>query len=286
MASGLKRTIKKLLPIKLVAYIQAVRWWRAVERVHRRTGIRDFCSHVVASYGTTVLYGPFKGMKFTNEGLMTACNTSGLLGTYERETHPWLLALRPGEYERALDIGAAEGYYAVGIALRTGTRVDAYDTAPVARRLCKAMAKLNGVSGLVQTHAFCSPEVLRQLNGQRCFIVSDCEGFEVKLFSREVIQALVNCDLIIELHDGTEPPGTTRELLKSRFSATHRIEVVRFGSRNPRDFPELAYLEGLGIDVQRAIREEGRGDQEWMIATSLGTAGREGVEPSRTAGTV
>ncbi len=268
MAAGLKRTIKKLLPIKLVAYIQAVRWWRAVERVHRRTGIRDFCSQVVASYGTTVQYGPFKGMKFTHEGLMTACNTSALLGTYEREIHPWLLALRPGEYERALDIGAAEGYYAVGIALRTGTRVDAYDTAPVARRLCKAMAKLNGVSGLVQTHAFCSPEDLRHLGGQRCLILSDCEGFEVKLFPDDVVQALTNCDLIIELHDGTSPPGTTRELLRSRFAATHRIEVVRFGSRNPNDFPELAYLEEFGVDVQRAVREEGRGDQEWLIATS------------------
>ena len=146
--------------------------------------------------------------------------------------------------------------------------MDAYDTAPVARRLCKAMAKLNGVSGLVQTHAFCSPEDLRHLGGQRCLILSDCEGFEVKLFSDDVVQALTNCDLIIELHDGTSPPGTTRELLRSRFAATHRIEVVRFGSRNPNDFPELAYLEELGVDVQRAVREEGRGDQEWLIATS------------------
>lgn len=268
MADRLKKIIKQLLPIKLVAYIQAVRWWRAVEQVHRRTGIRDFCSKVVATYGTTVLHGPFKGMKFTHEGLMTACNTSGLLGTYEKEIHPWLLTLRPGEYERALDIGAAEGYYAVGIALRTGTRVDAYDTAPVARRLCKSMAKLNGVSGLVETHAFCSPEGLRKLGGRRCLILSDCEGFEVTLFSTDVIQALANSDLIIELHDGASPPGSTRELLKSRFAATHRIEVVRFGSRDPRDFPELAHLEELGVDVRRAIREEGRGDQEWLIATS------------------
>ena len=95
MAAGLKRTIKKLLPIKLVAYIQAVRWWRAVERVHRRTGIRDFCSQVVASYGTTVQYGPFKGMKFTHEGLMTACNTSALLraATKEKYTRGYLLCV-------------------------------------------------------------------------------------------------------------------------------------------------------------------------------------------------
>jgi hypothetical protein len=268
MTARLKQTIKKVLPFELVAYFQGIRWWRVVERVHRETGMREFCSKVVSLYGTTVLHGPFKGLKFTHKGLLTACNTSGLLGTYEREIHPWILALRPGEYERVLDIGAAEGYYAVGIALRIGAPVDAYDTAPTARCLCRAMAKLNGVSDLVHTGSFCSPKMLLQLSGKRCFILSDCEGFEVTLFSSEVIRALGKCDLIIELHDGAAPPGTTREILKSRFALTHRIEVVRFGSRKLQDFPELAYLEKLGVDVQRAICEEGRGDQEWLIANS------------------
>jgi hypothetical protein len=268
MLARLRQTIKKLLPFELVAYIRGIRWWRVVEQVHRKTGMRDFCLRIISAYGTTVQHGPFKGLKFTHKGLLVACNTSGLLGCYERELQPWILALSGSEYERVIDIGAAEGYYAVGIALRNGIRVDAYDTAPTARRLCRAMAKLNGVSSLVQTHGFCSPKILQQLSGHRCFILSDCEGFEVQLFSGEVIQALAQCDLLIELHNGTAPAGTTRELLKSRFAATHQIEVVRFGSRELKDFPELAYLGKQGIDVLRAIREEGRGDQEWLIANS------------------
>jgi protein-L-isoaspartate O-methyltransferase len=32
------------------------------------------------------------------------------------ELHPWLEKLRPNQYERIVDIGASEGYYAVGMA--------------------------------------------------------------------------------------------------------------------------------------------------------------------------
>jgi hypothetical protein len=269
MNAALKQRFKKLLPFRLVAFLSAVRWWRFVERAKVQSGMRDISRRVMTFCGTTVLHGPFKGLKFTREGLLTVCNTAALLGTYEMELHPQIEELCSEKFDRILDIGAAEGYYAVGMALRTGARVDAYDTAPKARRLCRSMAKLNGVSSLVHTHSLCSQRMLLKLEGLRCFILSDCEGFEVTLFSDNVIRALANCDLIIELHDGAAPPGTTREILKPRFAATHIVDVVENKPRNLQDFSELSFLAQLGDDAQRAISEEGRGSQEWLIATPL-----------------
>ena len=275
MNADLKRRIKRLLPLRTLTLIQAIRWWRFVERYSEQRGMRDVCQRVIASCGTTVLSGPFKGLKLTEGGLLALCNTAELMGTYELELHPWLTQLHSGRFERIIDIGAAEGYYAVGMALRTGVRVDAYDTAPKARRLCCAMAKLNGVSGLVRTHSFCSQSALLRLRGQRCFILSDCEGFEVSLFSEDVIRALDHCNLIIELHDGTAAPGTTRATLEPRFASTHKIEVVKFQERNLLGFPELACLQHLGEDAHRVISEERQGNQEWLIATPLKELTRE-----------
>jgi FkbM family methyltransferase len=44
-----------------------------------------------------------------------------------------------------IDIGSAEGYFAIGIA-RLGKRVIAFDADPHERRICKVMASLNEVS--------------------------------------------------------------------------------------------------------------------------------------------
>jgi hypothetical protein len=186
------------------------------------------------------------------------------------ELHPWLERLSPDKYERILDIGAAEGYYAVGLAMRANTPVDAYETEPHSRRSCREMAELNGVSNLVRVHSWCNSSKLLQLAGMRCFVVSDCEGFELSLFTPEVVRALARSDLIIELHDGSSSVGTTRKIMESRFARTHNLQVVEFKARDWSASPELSFLSFLGKDANRAISEEGRGaNQEWLIAISM-----------------
>ncbi len=63
-----------------------------------------------------------------------------MLGCYEQQLHPvWMNATRRG-YEAILNIGCAEGYYAVGLArLMKGARVIARDTNAAAQA---AMAEL------------------------------------------------------------------------------------------------------------------------------------------------
>jgi methylase of polypeptide subunit release factors len=60
-----------------------------------------------------------------------------LLGSYEAELHPVLDQVIRNNYETIIDVGCAEGYYAVGLALSLPTtHVHAFDIDSRARELC------------------------------------------------------------------------------------------------------------------------------------------------------
>jgi hypothetical protein len=74
-----------------------------------------------ALYGTSpieILDGPFTGLKFVG------CSNLGTIvpkwiGTYESQLQPIIESIiGSGDYRTVIDIGAAEGYYAVGLAWR------------------------------------------------------------------------------------------------------------------------------------------------------------------------
>jgi 2-polyprenyl-3-methyl-5-hydroxy-6-metoxy-1,4-benzoquinol methylase len=90
--------------------------------------------------------GPFAGMNFP---LMPAdgCVMPKLLGSYEEELHPFFNRFAGTDYDLIIDIGCAEGYYAVGLArLFERARVLAYDIDANARQRCSELARLNGVT--------------------------------------------------------------------------------------------------------------------------------------------
>ena len=70
-----------------------------------------------------VLNGPFQGMNF-HSAASEGCLVPKLLGCYEQPLHPFLEAAFARDYDVVLNIGSAEGYYAVGLALRMpGARI-------------------------------------------------------------------------------------------------------------------------------------------------------------------
>jgi hypothetical protein len=267
--TAFKKVVKALVPQRFIAPLVSKRWWDYNQRVMAERGVLDIVRRFVARHGTTVLHGPFQGLRYPKECALTRYSTINLLGSYEMELHPWLYEVTPGKYERILDIGAAEGYYAVGMALRARTPVDAYETDRRSRNYCREMARLNGVSPLVSVHTWCSPRSLRKVENQRCLVFSDCEGYEVDLFTPDVVRALAKSDCIIEIHEGANgsfwfPTAATRELLEQRFAATHDIRIVTFCPRDASLFPEVSFL---GQDAMKAISEEDRGpNQQWLFA--------------------
>jgi hypothetical protein len=187
-----------------------------------------------------------------------------LLGSYEQELHPALNRLLSDKtFRRYVDIGSAEGYYSVGFAFATGIPVYAFEIDPFERHYTKLMARVNRVEHLLHLKGWCSPAVIQHICQDRSFILADCEGFEMRLFTPFLATSLYHSDLIIELHP-TGQEGSISEFLE-RFSATHDIELVTSRPRFARDFPDLTHPRLLDDRLVNEYRQVG---QQWAVITA------------------
>ena len=169
-----------------------------------------------------VYSGPFKGMIYPDFFSFGSALYSKLTGCYESELHTVIEDFLTQKYDTIIDIGCAEGYYAVGMALRQPqAKVYAIDIEEKALAGCNKMAKLNNVADRVITSNYCNTEILAGMISGRTLIISDCEGYEIELFTESSRNIFAYCDVLIELHDyvDIDISGT----LKSVFQATHTV---------------------------------------------------------------
>lgn len=172
----------------------------------------------------TVPAGPFAGMAYPVRAAEGA-RLARLLGVYEASLTPVIEAIIARGYGRVVDIGAAEGYYAVGLARRMpATRVQAHDGDPRARALCAALAAANGVAARLEIGGVLTHADFADLPAGDCVIICDIEGAEADLLDPGAAPALRGADLLVEVHEGMKPG--TLDLLRSRFEATHEIRQI------------------------------------------------------------
>jgi hypothetical protein len=206
---------------------------------------------VLERTGGNVQAGPFRGMKVTAQSCWGDGDlTPKLLGVYEEELHDILLDAIQKNYEAIVNIGSAEGFYAVGLALRCqSATVYAYDSNAASAAILRGNAELNEVAAnRIRLEGACTAEHLIALAREydRLFVLCDCEGFETTLFSNsDLTHALRNSDVLVECHDFVDSRCTPTVF--GAFWNTHLIDVIYTGSRNPSKF---AILSGLS-DIER-----------------------------------
>jgi len=216
-----------------------------------------------------VAAGPFKGMRYPRFEAVGSSIIGKVLGTYEVEINAWVQKLIATPYEVIVDIGCAEGYYAVGLAMKIpGCTVYAFDTDERARALCSEMAKLNGVADRVHVRGLCTPEELATLvAGKRALVISDCEAGELQVFTPGLIPSLAACDVLIEAHDFIVP-GIT-ETMQHRFSSSHTCAAAH--SLPPLDRMKLyqsPLIKETDPEVLTWLYNEGRPESmEWLLFT-------------------
>ncbi len=96
--------------------------------------------------------------------------------------------------DRVIDIGAAEGYYAVGFACRRpDTSIIAFEMEPDGQKACAEMARRNGLGHRVTVLGECNPPALaRTIAEGISLIVCDCEGAEDAILVPAKVPALSN----------------------------------------------------------------------------------------------
>ncbi|MFM7334422.1 MAG: hypothetical protein ACKO1H_08405 [Tabrizicola sp.] len=224
-------------PARLEAQLRQLAKWRS----------QVLANTIAARMGDVVPAGPFAGMRYPVQA-SEGGRAPRLLGAYEASLHPILETVIARAYPQVIDIGAAEGYYAVGLARRMpGTTVHARDTDPRARALCTDLAKVNGVGPRVLVGPEVTHADLALCAHAETFILCDIEGAEGELLDPARAPELAQADILVEVHEGMRPGLLST--LTQRFAPSHRVTRIDRALR-PDLLPDWA--EGLS-DLDRLL---------------------------------
>ena len=212
-----------------------------------------------------VCSGPFKGLLYINE-IVWGPITPKWLGSYETELNDIIEEIVSRGYKTIIDIGCAEGYYAVGLAFRCeGARVYAYDTDVISRRQTKRLARLNQLEKRVVVARYCSGNEIEKRATVDTLVVCDIEGFERLLLNPSECPSLLNTDILVEIHEAKWTPSTL-ELLQKRFHRSHIVEEV--SSTDRERWIQQTMVEALLTiskeHLREATNEHRTNGQKWL----------------------
>lgn len=228
------------------------------------TGLLNF--YVRQKCRGRVHQGPFRSMRYTRRAIGSSIMPK-LMGTYEKEIQPVVEEILGRSWGRIVNVGAGEGYYAVGLAIGCrGAAVTAFEANLEAHVLIADMASKNHVS--VEVRGACDPILLSECLSSEAaaLVVCDVEGYEKVLMDPDLVPGLCRAFLLVELHEG-HAPGV-EQALQSRFSLTHKMSVIRQVARTRSDFPLSGWFPKLYPDghILSLLDETRRRTTDWLWA--------------------
>jgi len=170
--------------------------------------------------------GPFAGLVFPPAAVGAGPLPAKLVGAYECELHDVMeerIAARPS---RVVNVGSAEGYYAIGFARRLPhAAVIAFDPDREAQRLTRLGARANGVASRLQQRGLATAGEISDLGPDAdTLLFVDCEGAEDDLLDPDRLPCLRVTPIVVELHEHVVPG--IGERLTGRFQATHELTRI------------------------------------------------------------
>jgi hypothetical protein len=230
------------------AHPAALSRWRRLQAGNRSRRLRSVTRAFVAWHGLQVSGGPFAGLRYPDASATSLIPK--LLGAYERELHAAVeraVAERP---KLIVNVGAADGYYAVGLARRCpDAAVHAFEADARERELLARVAAANGVAIRIEGAAAVGD--LRALSGGRALAVIDCEGCEATLLDPDRVPLLRTATIVVELHDFAVPGDG----VVARFASTHDVTLIPTGAQPPERSSSLAL----------ALSEYRPGPMRWAV---------------------
>jgi hypothetical protein len=211
-----------------------------------------------------VLDGPFKGMLIHFPLREHGVLLPKIIGCYEQELHPYILTAANKAYAQIVNIGCADGYYAIGMArLMPHSTIYAYDLDTVAQERCQSNAEANGVSKRINVLGEFSGENFSDFLPQQTLIICDIEGAEEELLDPLKYPSLLHLDIIVEMHDVFRP-GLSQRLMQ-KFASTHDISFIE---NKPKQVTLPDSLKSLTEFEQLLLTCELRtGPTPWAVMT-------------------
>lgn len=229
---------------------------------HRR---RELIPYVFHSTSGRVQTGPFKNMLISPKSMWGDGDVAGkLLGVYENELHQYIELATQATPDTVINIGSAEGYYSVGMALRLPTvPVTAVDLDPRAAEIVRENAQANQTKNLTAiTHQADTKWIeLACRDVAKPFLILDCEGAELTLLDPTQAPSLKKSIILVESHDCIIA-GITQQLIE-RFQSTHNITVIDQSAKDPYQFD---FLRSVSDCDKWCLVHEGRpSTMQWLF---------------------
>lgn len=190
-----------------------------------------------------------------------------ILGTYEKDLHShieeWIK-----EPTDLICIGAAEGYYAAGLAInRNNSNIFAYEQDGYQKNNLLQVCQQNhlnniDVLGKCSTHSL--DQLLKSLN-KSVDIICDIEGGEIDVLDLNRVPLLKYARILVEVHDHLVPGCT--DILKKRFEHSHKCIEILESDRCIDDFPRVSIALNFLLSTKQKLKflNEGRVEKmKWL----------------------
>lgn len=237
------RTSTKVVVKHALGSLPIPDWTKRRPNLNRldRAKMSNLSRTLLQSTGYMVFGGPFATMRLADH-LDLASDPKFILGSYEEEVHDVINTVICAAPANIIDIGAAFGYYAVGLALKiANTSVIAFESVEDRHwQQLAELADLNGVRSRIIQRGRCTVEELAMVCTPKSFVFCDCEGGEMDILQPDQVPALRFCKILVELHEFYVPNLVAT--IVSRFRDSHEIRIIEERERDPSRYRILKRL--------------------------------------------
>lgn len=215
--------------------------------------------------------GPFTGLVLDGESNISKGPLAAkLFGLYEWRVLEQIRTLGP--FEDVLNIGAADGYFSLGL-LKAGLarRSICYEMTQEGRDAIRRNAERNGVCEDVVIKGKADETIIDDLpplgfNPANALVLCDIEGGEFDVLTGPLLDFLAPAVMIVELHDRIHSgkPDRRDEIIK-RLPASVDFEII---TTVPAPWSGIEDIEALSDNDRALVLSEGRREiGEWLVVT-------------------
>jgi len=190
------------------------------------------------------------------------------LGVYEKHILEKLIYFSKKQNLYFIDIGAADGYFAIGAAFSNiFKKVYAFDKSEISLKNIIINININGCRDKVVVKGEVNYETLKKtiIDCNHCAVILiDVEGFEFELLDQKMLRCFSNSYVICELHPSLVSNGYEKQnQLLSRCKDFFNISIIQRETYNPNNFEEL---DMLSDEKRLIVFGEGRSlNMKWLV---------------------
>jgi hypothetical protein len=231
--------------------------------------LKSAAFEVAAEGNFLVKSGPYKGLVIPDYEVWPDKNSiAKIFGIYESQVIEALISL-PADITTIINIGAADGFHTIGL-IRSGKfqRGICFELMSTARQMIRELSEINGVENQIEVYGRAGDDFLQMIEVSdisTCVVLIDIEGGEISLLSKENLEKLSDCFILIEVHEFVFGRLERESLLKA-IKIHHSVKVLKSATAP-------AYIDSISQlpeNWSHLLISEGRpNSMEWWLCTPL-----------------